>query len=143
MLGVKPYIGFNGNCEEAFNFYKDAMNAEVKGMLRYGDSPMAGHAPDDKIMHAVLQVGDTFIMAADSMSPDHPVVVGNNVSLAVSHEDAGEVENMFARMSEGGQVTMPLQETFWAQRFGMLIDKFGINWMFNCEKPRGNGQQND
>jgi PhnB protein len=140
MIGVKPYIGFQGECEEALNFYKDAMNAEIEGRMRWGDSPMAGQGNDDKIMHSVLKIGDTVIMAADSMSDEHPVKVGNNISLAVGVDTVEQAESMFAKMSEGGTVTMPIQETFWATRFGMLTDKFGINWMFNCEKPHGNGE---
>lgn len=137
MIGVKPYIAFEGDCEEAFDFYKGAMNAEVQGMMRYRDSPMAGQGNDDKIMHAVLKIGDTIIMAADSMSDEHPMTVGNNISLAVGVDTPEDADAMFAKMSEGGTVTMPIQETFWATRFGMLTDKFGINWMFNCEKPHG------
>lgn len=137
MIGVKPYIAFQGNCREAFDFYKHAMNAEVQGMMSYGESPMAGHGNDDKIMHAVLKIGDTVIMAADSVSDQHPITVGNNISLAVGVDTAEDAETMFAKMSEGGKVTMPIQETFWATRFGMLTDRFGVNWMFNCEKSHG------
>ncbi|HEX2639774.1 MAG TPA: VOC family protein [Pyrinomonadaceae bacterium] len=141
MIGVKPYIGFSGNCEEAFNFYKECMNASIEGMLRYGDSPMAGNGNADKIMHAVLRIGDTIIMAGDSIHEEHPVTMGNNISMALGVDTAEEAETMFAKMAEGGQVTMPLQETFWASRFGMLQDKFGINWMFNCEKSHGSMQE--
>jgi PhnB protein len=141
MIGVKPYIGFLGNCEAAFNFYKECMNASIEGMLRYGDSPMAGNGNADKIMHAVLRIGDTIIMAGDSIHEEHPVTMGNNISMALGVDTAEEAETMFAKMAEGGQVTMPLQETFWASRFGMLQDKFGINWMFNCEKPHGSMQE--
>jgi PhnB protein len=98
---------------------------------------MAGQGNDDKIMHAVLKIGDTIIMAADSMSDQQPITVGNNISLAVGVDTAEEAESMFGKMSEGGTVTMPIQETFWATRFGMLTDKFGVKWMFNCEKPHG------
>jgi PhnB protein len=137
MIGVKPYIGFQGNCEEAFNFYRDCMGASVEGLLRYGDSPMAGNGNEDKIMHAVLRIGENIIMAADNVHPENPVTVGNNISMAIGVDTPEDAESMFAKMSEGGRVTMPLQETFWASRFGMLTDKFGINWMFNCEKPHG------
>ena len=143
MIGVKPYIGFTGNCEEAFNFYKDAMNAQIQGMLKYSESLMAGQGNDDNIMHATLKIGDTIIMAADSMSDKHPVTVGNNIAMALGLDDPEDAERIFANMSKGGQVTMPLQETFWAKRFGMLTDKFGINWMFNCEKPHGSMEHKD
>ena len=137
MIGVKPYIGFQGNCEEAFNFYREAMNASIEGMFRYGDSPMPADGNEDKVMHGVLRIGDNIIMAADNVHDGHSVTVGNNISLAVGVDNAADAESMFAKMSEGGTVTMPLQETFWAERFGMLTDKFGINWMFNCEKSHG------
>ena len=95
---------------------------------------MEGQAPDDKVMHATLKVGDTHIMAADNMSPD-PFAVGGNIALSVGTNDAGDAERMFNALAEGGRVTMPIAETFWAERFGMLTDKFGIDWMVNCEKP--------
>jgi PhnB protein len=133
MNGVMPYITFQGNCEEALNFYQECLGGEILYMGRYGGSPMAGQAPDDKIMHATLKVGDTHIMAADNMAPD-PFAVGGNIALTVGTEDAGDAERIFNALAEGGRVTMPIAETFWAERFGMLTDKFGIDWMVNCEK---------
>jgi PhnB protein len=136
MFGLKPYIAFKGNCEEAVNFYKGALGAEILFMGRVGDSPMKGKgAPDDAIMHCTLKIGDTHLMACDNMSADHPVNVGNNISLAIGTSDIASAEASFNKMADGGTVTMPMQETFWAERFGMLTDKFGINWMFNVEKP--------
>ena len=134
MLGVKPYINFKGNSQEAIDFYKENLGAEVLFIGRYGDSPMKGHAPDDKIMHCTLRIGDSHVMACDSVFEEYPVSVGNNICLAIGTDDLDHAEKMFEQMSEGGQITMPMQETFWAQRFGMLTDKFGINWMFNCER---------
>ena len=137
MLGVKPYIAFNGNCEEAMNFYKDSLGGEILFVQHYGESPMQGKAADDKVMHCTLKVGDTYIMACDNTSDEYQLNVGNNVSLAIGTDSADAAEKMFENMSNGGKITMPMQVTFWAQRFGMLTDKFGINWMFNCEKPHG------
>ena len=137
MIGVKPYIGFNGKCEEALNFYKTNLNAEIQGLLKYGDTPNAPEGSEDKVMHAVLKVGDTVIMAADDCTSDGQAVVGDNISLALGLDSVEDAESMFAQMAEGGTIKMPLQETFWASRFGMLKDKYGINWMFNCEKPHG------
>ncbi len=134
MTGVMPYITFQGNCEEALNFYKECLGGEILYMGRYGGSPMEGQAPDDKVMHATLKVGDTHIMAADNMSPD-PFAVGGNIALSVGTDDPDDAERMFKTLAEGGRVTMPIAETFWAERFGMLTDKFGIDWMVNCEKP--------
>jgi PhnB protein len=138
MIGVKPYIAFKGNCEEAINFYKDKLGGEILFTQRYGESPMAGKGPDDKIMHTTIKIGDSIVMACDNVFEDqNPTIVGNNISLAIGGNDASAADNMFTQLSEGGTVTMPMQETFWAERFGMLTDKFGINWMFNIEKPHG------
>src|SRR5690606_38898276 len=115
-------------------FYKECLGGEILYMGRYGGSPMEGQAPDDKVMHATLKVGETHIMAADNMSPD-PFSVGGNIALTVGTTDAGDAERMFKALAEGGRVTMPIAETFWAERFGMLTDRFGIDWMVNCEKP--------
>jgi PhnB protein len=136
MLGIKPYISFKGNCEEAIDFYKDKLGAELLFMQRYGESPMAGKGPDDKIMHCSIKIGDSVIMACDNVSEEsNPTTVGNNITLALGAKDAPESERLFEKMSDGATIVMPIQETFWAERFGMLTDKFGINWMINCDKP--------
>ena len=136
MLGVKPYIAFKGNCEEAVNFYKERLGAEVLYTQRYGDSPMAGKGPDDKIMHCSIKIGDSVVMACDNIFEDkNPTTVGNNITLAIGTNDVEQADATFDKMSEGATIIMPMQETFWAQRFGMLTDKFGINWMFNVDKP--------
>ena len=128
MLGVQPYISFKGNCEEAINFYKERLGAELLFMQRYGDSPMAGKGPDDKIMHCSIKIGDSVVMACDNVFEDqNPTTVGNNISLAIGSNDPAAAETMFEKLSDGGTVTMPMQQTFWAERFGMLTDKFGIN----------------
>jgi PhnB protein len=134
MLGVNPYISFKGNCREAVEFYKDKLGAEVLFLGTWGDSPMKGKVPDDMIMHCTLKIGDSHIMACDSPSEEYPVNVGNNISLAIGMDDVEAAQRMFDAMADGGSVVMPMQETFWAERFGMLTDKFGINWMFNCER---------
>ena len=139
MLGINPYISFKGNCEEAINFYKDRLGAEVLFSQTYGDSPMSDQVSEEnkgKIMHTSIKIGDSVIMACDNVFAENPTTVGNNISLAIGGYDIGTAENMFNKLSDGGTVTMPMQETFWAQRFGMLTDKFGINWMFNIEKPQ-------
>ena len=145
MLGVKPYLSFNGNCEEAMNFYVEKLRGEILFMGRWGDSPMADQAPDkgDKIMHASIKIGDSVVMACDNVfdsgdnpfdSSDNQPIIGNNISLAYGTDDNAEADRAFEAMSDGGTVVMPIQETFWADRFGMLTDKFGINWMINSEK---------
>lgn len=136
MLGVQPYIAFKGNCEEAIEFYKDRLGAEVVFMQRYGESPMAGKGPDDKIMHCTIKIGDSVVMACDNVFEEqNPTNIGNNISLAIGSNDPAAAETMFDKLAEGGSVSMPMQQTFWAERFGMLTDKFGINWMFNIDKP--------
>ena len=135
MIGIKPYISFQGNCAEAIKFYTDALGGEVLFVQTYGESPMKGMAPDDQIMHCTIKIGDSHIMACDNPQ-GQPAPTGSNISLAMASKDVAATEAAFDKMAEGGNVTMPIQETFWAERFGMLTDKFGINWMFNCDKPQ-------
>lgn len=142
MLGIKPYIAFKGDCKEAIDFYKKALGAEVLFTQTYGESPMKGKGPDDKIMHCTFKVGDSAIMACDNVFENqNPTIVGNNISLAVGTKDVAQAETTFEAMSDGASIVMPLQETFWALRFGMLTDKFGINWMFNVDKPESDHAQ--
>jgi len=141
MEGIKPYIAFKGNCKEAIDFYKQALGAELFFSQTYGESPMKGKGPDDKIMHCSIKVGDSVIMACDNVFEEHPTIVGNNISLAIGGKDIAEADSTFEGLSEGGTVLMPMQETFWALRFGMLTDKFGINWMFNVDKPEADHAQ--
>jgi PhnB protein len=133
MLGISPYISFEGNCKEAIEFYKDKLGAEVLFSETYGESPMKGKAPDDMIMHCTIKIGDSRIMACDSVFKEYPLTVGNNITLAIGTRNVDEADKMFEQMSDGAKIIMPMQETFWAKKFGMLTDKFGINWMFNCE----------
>ena len=135
MFGIKPYLTFGVNCEEAIKFYTEKLGGEILFVQRYGESPMKEMGPADAIMHATIRIGDSVIMASDNCSKEHPTHVGNNISLAMGSRDVSQAEAMFANMSEGASVIMPMQETYWAERFGMLTDKFGINWMFNVDKP--------
>ena len=121
-MKLNPYIHFAGNAEEAFNFYAAALNGEISQIGRYGDSPMPSDEDwKQKVMHARLLFGDNLLVISDVFK-GQAVSTEGNIQLSV------EVENV-----EGGSVTMPLQDTFWGARFGMLKDKVGINWMFNCE----------
>ncbi|HKP68931.1 MAG TPA: glyoxalase/bleomycin resistance/extradiol dioxygenase family protein [Pyrinomonadaceae bacterium] len=138
MLGIKPYIAFPGNCADAVEFYKNKLGAEVLFTQTYGESPMGDKVSDDnkgKVMHTSFKIGDSVIMACDNVFTENPTTVGNNISLALGSNDPAGADKLFDQLAEGGTITMPMQETFWAERFGMLTDKFGINWMFNCEKP--------
>jgi len=136
MAKLDVHIGFDGNCEEAFKFYHDCIGAEILSMQTYGDSTMP--VPENyksKILHAILKLDNGTIMGADSMPDKHPTV-GNNIMLSLDYSNPAEMEQVFNKLSVGGNVYMPLQDTFWNAKFGMLTDKFGINWMMNCNKPK-------
>lgn len=135
MLAVNPYIAFKGNCRQAIEFYKDALGAEVLFTQTYGESPMASMGPADNIMHCTIKAGGSTIMMCDDPRPDS-VPAGGNISLAIGLSDAERAGQVFENLSREGSVIMPLQKTYWALAFGMLVDKFGIKWMVNCEAPR-------
>ncbi len=127
------YVTFAGTCEEAINFYKDALGAEVLMINRMGEGPM--EAPEHvkgKIMHARLRIGENILYMSDTFDPSI-IVQGNNISLSLQPETVDQTEKLFNNLSAGGTVKMPLQDTFWGARFGMFVDKFGIHWMLNCE----------
>jgi PhnB protein len=133
-LGVNPYIAFRGNCREALDFYKQALGAEELYSQTYGDSPMSEMGNADAIMHASMKIGGSTVMFCDDFhSPNFST--GGNISLAIGLNDVDKAKEYFANLSEGGTVTMPLDKTFWAEAFGMLTDKFGINWLVNCDAP--------
>ncbi len=135
-MQLNPYLIFNGQCEAAFKFYERCLGGKIEMMLTHGNSPMAEQArPEwrDKIMHARLSVGDKVLMGSDA-SPE-PYVEPRGFSVLLSVDGPAEAERVFRALSEGGAVRMPLQETFWAVRFGMCTDRFGIPWMVNCERP--------
>jgi PhnB protein len=135
-MQVNPYLYFNGNCEEAFSFYEKVLGAKVQMMMKHSEAPMdtkSDPAWANKIIHARMEVGGAVVMASDAPPQHYHQPQGFSMSIGV--KDPAEAEKIFAALSEGGGVVMPLQETFWAQRFGMLRDKFGTNWMVNCEKP--------
>lgn len=135
MLGVSPYLSFKGNCREAIAFYQSALGAGVLFQQTYGESPMAAMGPADQIMHATIKIGDSHVMLCDSPTPDTPGP-GGNISLAIGLSDVEQARQFFDNLAVGGTVVMPLEKTFWAEAFGMVNDKFGIQWMVNCEAPR-------
>ncbi len=138
MIGIEPYLNFNGNGKEALAFYEKALDGQVLFSQTFGESPMADQTPEDykgKLMHAVFQAGNIKFMASDN-PPGMDAKTGTNVSLSLHSSTIPEIEKAFNGLAEGGTVIMPLQETFWAQRFGMLTDKYGIQWMFNVEKEK-------
>jgi PhnB protein len=134
-MQINPYLSFNGKCEVAFKFYQKILGGDLPYMMKYGESPMAAQtAPEDKdkVMHARLVAGDMVLMGADAPPQFYEPMKGMVVSLNV--DAPAEAERVFKALSENGTVRMPIQETFWAQRFGMLIDQFGTPWMVNCER---------
>lgn len=132
-MNVQPYLFFDGRCDEALAFYRDALGAEVTALTRWKDSPepaAPGMSPpnsDDKVMHASFRVGDSTVMASDGRCLGRPSFEGFALALTVA--DEAEAERLFAALAEGGQVRMPLARTFFSPWFGMVADRFGVGWM--------------
>lgn len=129
---VQPYLFFDGRCEEALDFYKQTLGAEVEMLMRFKDNPEpggCGGAPPDgnKVMHASVRIGDTVLMASDGRCQGKPSFEGFALSLSVPTE--AEADRRFAALAKGGQVQMPLSKTFFSPRFGMVADRFGVMWM--------------
>ena len=131
-----PYISFDGRCEEAFHFYEKCLGATIVGIYRYEGSPMAGQVPADwgqKVMHSTLTLdGKTVMMGEDA--PPNRYKAPQGFSMSVSVNDPAEADSVFQALAECGTVTVPIQQTFWTVRFGMLVDRFGVGWMINCEQ---------
>ena len=132
-MQVQPYLFFDGRCEEAIEFYKKALGAKVEMLMRFEESPeppqpgCVSPGSDDKVMHASFSIGDTSIMASDGQCQGKPSFQGFSLSLTAA--DDAEAERLFAAISSGGQVQMPLGKTFFASSFGMAADRFGVSWM--------------
>ena len=135
-MQLNPYLMFDGRCEEAFSFYAKVLGGEIVAMLPHRGTPAADDVPEewlDKILHARLEVGDQVLMASDAPPAYRQAPQGFSVSLSVDR--AEEAERIFGALAEKGTVTMPLEETFFAVRFGMLTDQYDIPWLINCERP--------
>jgi PhnB protein len=134
-MQLNPYLSFDGQCEAAFRFYERVLGGKIVMMFTYGESPEAEHTSPDwrgKIMHARLMLGDKALMGSDAPRDRFERPQGFHVSIGI--DDPADAERIFRSLAEHGTVTMPIQQTFWAVRFGMLVDQFGIPWMINCEK---------
>ncbi|PSB25618.1 VOC family protein [Stenomitos frigidus] len=134
-MKLNSYLMFNGQCEKAFKFYEQCLGGKIEAMMTYGGSPVAEEmSPElrDKIMHANLVVGDQELMGSDSPPELYEETKGFSVSININ--DPVEAERLFHALAKNGAIRMPIQETFWAARFGMLVDQFGIPWMVNCDK---------
>ena len=136
-IPLVTYLHFNGNCREAFDFYRSVFGGEYLMVSTFGEGPPDMGVPEsdhDKIMHASLSIGDGELMGSDMPSNFGPSpVAGNNFALSYSARSREETDELFAKISEGGAVTMPLQETFWGSYFGSCTDRFGINWQLDYE----------
>jgi PhnB protein len=138
-MQIQPYLFFDGRCEEAINFYRKALGAEVERLLRFKDSPeppqpgMTPPGSENKIMHASFRIGDTTILASDGRCMGKPTFQGFSLSLTVPTD--AEAERFFAALGDGGQVQMPLTKTFFSSSFGMVADRFGVSWMVYVAPP--------
>jgi PhnB protein len=134
-MQLNPYLTFGGQCEAAFKFYAKVLGGKIEAMMPHEGTPAAEHVPPEwrsKIMHARLTVGDKVLMGSDAPPAHHEPMKGFSVTLGI--EDPADAERIFHALAENGTVRMPIQQTFWAARFGMLVDRFGTPWMINCER---------
>lgn len=132
---INAYLGFNGNCEEAFKFYEKVLGGKIEALVTYGATPMAGKMPEEfksKIAHVRL-VADGQVLMGGDMPREH-YAAPKGITVCINPKNTAEAERFFNELSKDGQVTMPFGETFWAERFGMFTDRYGIPWMINLEK---------
>lgn len=136
-MQVQPYLNFDGRCEEAIDFYKSALGAEVVMLMRYKESPDRSMIPPgagDKILHCALRIGETTFFASDGRLQNQASFKGIALSLTAAND--AEAERLFAALATGGQVQMPMAKTFFSSRFGMLADRFGVGWMVIVAQPQ-------
>lgn len=142
MKKLSPYINYNGNCEEAFNFYKDIFTgSEFETVMRFKDLPEddeASYSEEDaeKIMHITLKIGEIELFGSDMPQSWGAVSIGDNISISISLDSKDEADRVFKELSNGGEEQMPLQDQFWGTYFGIAKDKFGVNWMINFDYPQ-------
>lgn len=131
---LNPYLHFDGTAEKAIKLYESVLGARTEGLMRFGEMPGNHPAPEnkDRIMHSTLHIGPAVLMVSDTMS-GAPAAKDGNVHVVLHYDDVAEMTRAFDALAAGGKVDMPLADTFWGARFGMLTDAFGIEWMFNCE----------
>ena len=137
-MSLNIYLTFDGNCREAFEFYRSVFGGEFQACQTFADGPDDMAVADDEkdnVMHVSLPVGDSVLMGSDNSSFGPPLAVGNNFSVSVDGRSREHCDEVFAKLSAGGSVTMSLQETFWGSYYGLWTDKFGINWMVNYALP--------
>jgi PhnB protein len=135
MKAITPYLNFDGHTHEAMTFYHKILGGSLD-IQTFGDLKAPGPPGSEKrVVHARITNGPVVLMASDTM-PGMPFVQGNNIHINIDCDTVAELERLFTAFGEGGNVTMPLSDQFWGARFGMLTDKFGVRWMFNCELPK-------
>jgi len=133
-MQMQPYLSFKGDCEAAFTFYAQCLGGQLESIFRYGGSPLEHQVPaewSNKVMHASVTIGGQTLAGAD-VAPDayeNP----KGFSLSLNMANVADAERIFGALAEGGRILMPLEQTFWAVRFGMIVDRFGIQWLINCE----------
>ncbi|WP_411833672.1 VOC family protein [Pseudoxanthomonas mexicana] len=136
-MQLVPYLAFDGQCREAFAFYRQALGGRIVAETSYGESPVCEQMPPghhDRVMHMQLDAGGAILMGADA-PPGQLAGSASQTCVNVTVDDPALAERVFAALAEGGTVQMPIEETFWAHRFGMLVDRYGKPWMVNCLKP--------
>ena len=134
-MSLNIYLNFDGNCREAFDFYRSVFGGDFQALQAYSDGPedmRPAQDEEDNVMHISLPIGDSVLMGSDSSSFGPPLAVGNNFLISFEGENRAHCDEVFARLVEGGIESMALQDTFWGSYHGMLTDRFGINWMVNC-----------
>ena len=136
-MQLNTYLNFDGNCAQAFDYYARHIGGQVVALMKFGDGPMAQHTPAqdrDKVMHARIDLPGGTLMGTDCTS-DRPWQPIRCAYVVLHVDDAASAERIFGALADGGKVEMPLQQTFWAHRYGITVDRFGVPWMVNCEKP--------
>ena len=135
-MALSTYLTFGGNCREAFDFYRSVFGGEFSDLTTFGEGPEGlplAEGQKDQIMHVSLGVGDSVLMGSDSTTFGPPLEVGNNFSISVEAESREHADELQAKLSDGGAVTLPMEDQFWGAYFGSCIDKFGISWQLNTE----------
>jgi len=133
-MQMTPYLSFDGRCEEAFRFYEECLNARLGAIFHYKGTPLADQVASgwaDKVMHGSVTIGEQIVMGADVAPEAYEEPKGFSLSLQI--KETTDAERIFHALSNGGRIVMPLEKTFWAARFGVVVDRFGISWLINCE----------
>ena len=134
MIEINAYLSFDGTCREAFERYQKVFRGKIESSFTFGETPATEHVPAearDRIMHTTLKIGNHAIMGSDT-PPGQPYEAPRGIYVSINVDGTAEAERIFRELAEGGQVVMPIEKTFWAERFGMTVDQFGTPWMVNC-----------